>query len=332
MHDDEPQPDEGPSPAPPDAIRGHIRLTGHRRVSHGLFLPLEARTSNTAEFMRELRAWRLVLPETAVFTHVTGARLLGWELPRLPEQVPVFAAAEANTSRPQRPGLIYSRLNRSTVPLVVQGVPVDLPEEILLRAARELGLIDLLILVDSARRHGHIARARMTTILDSGRPGVRMLGMAWSLSTHLADSGPETLLRLFHLMMDVPVQPQAVLLDERGNVVGHADLLIIGTKRVQEYDGHDHRDKVRQRVDLRRERGLIGAGYVRQGYTLDDLLNHPITVMHELDRLLDRPHRMARARRWQRLIENSLFSPRGRERVLNRWRRVNGIVDWSEIA
>jgi hypothetical protein len=315
-----------------EAIRGEVRLTGHRRVSHGLFLPIATGLSAEAELVRELEAWRLVLPESAVFTHVTAARAYGWQLPKLPDHVPIFAAVEGNRSRPQRPGLIYSRLVRPTVSTMVHGIPFDAPEEVLLRAARDLGLLDLAILVDSARHLGDVDDHRMTEVLTSGRPGVRMLGMAWSLSDHRAESGPETLLRIFHVMMDVPVEPQAVLHDERGNVVGHADLLIIGTNRLQEYDGAGHRTKAQQRVDLRRERGLSGAGYLRQGYTLDDLLNQPITPMHELDRVLGRSHRRSRVRRWQRLVENSLFSPRGQERILNRWRRLNGIVDWSETA
>jgi hypothetical protein len=115
-------------------------------------------------------------------------------------------------------------------------------------------------------------------------------------------------------------------------VIGHADLLIVGTRELQEYDGEGHRDKEQHRVDLRRDRGLSEASYRRHGYTLDDLLNYPTTLMHEIDRLLERKHRMSRVRRWQRLVENSMYSDRGRERVLNRWRRVNSFIDWSRTA
>ena len=314
------------------AIRGHIRLAGHRRVSHGLFLPLVPDLSPWQEFLRDLTAWREVLPERAAFTHLTAARLLGWHLPPLPEQMPVFAAVQGDHPRPQRAGLVYSRLVRPAVTAEVHGVPVDSPEEVLLRAARDLGLLDLLVLMDSARRVGDINPARMDVTLASSRPGVRMLRMAWSLSDHRAQSAGETLLRAVHVTMDVPVQPQAVLYDEQGHVVGHADLLVVGTRDLHEYDGEAHRNKVQHKVDLRRERGLTGTSYRRRGYTLDDLLNHPVTVMHELDRVLARPHRMYRLRRWQRLVENSLYSERGRDRIQNRWRRVNGLIDWSRTA
>ncbi len=73
-------------------IRGEVRAHGFRRVSHGLFLMERADLDKDEELLRDLRAWLLVLPAGAAFTHVTAARLLGWRLPRLPEPVPVFAA------------------------------------------------------------------------------------------------------------------------------------------------------------------------------------------------------------------------------------------------
>lgn len=318
--------------APSDAIRGEVRLAGHKRVSHGLFLPLRSGRSTDDEFRRELKAWLLVLPEGAVFTHVTAARILGWTLPKLPVAIPVFAAVQGNPSRPQRPGLICSRLVRETKRALVAGVPLDTGEEILLRAARDLSALDLTILVDSARHAGHIDERRMKAILESGRPGVRMLRLAWQLSDERAESAGETLLRIFMVAMEIPVEHQVTLFDDHGNVVGRADLLITGTNDLAEYDGEVHLDKAQHRRDLRRDRGLTISAYRRHGYTLDDLLNHPSTVMHELDRMVGRPHRMARVRRWQKLVENSLYSPRGRQRVLNRWRRLDSIMDWSSTA
>lgn len=316
-----------------EAIRGEVRLVGHRRVSHGLFLPHVAGLGHDEEFLRELSAWRLVLPDDAGFTHVTGARLLGWQLPHLPDpaHVPVFAAIAGDGPRPRRPGLLCSRLVRPARVATIDGVPVDMPEEILLRAARDFGILDLTILIDSAQHHGHIDPGRLRTVMESRRPGVRMLRLAWDWSDHRSESGPETVLRIFHRAIDVPVQPQAVLNDEAGNFVGRADLRIVGTNHLSEYDGGVHRGKARHRVDLRRERGM-SATYTRHGYTLDDLLNHPITVMHEIDRMIERPHRIARIRRWQRLVDNSLYSVAGQERILNRWRRVGGITDWSRTA
>ena len=284
------------------------------------------------EFLRDLGAYLLVLPKKAVFTHITAARLLGWQLPKLPDQVPVFAAVEGDPRRPRRHGLICSRLVRQTRAGEAMGMPVDSPEEILLRAARDLGALDLVIMIDSARRLGHLDDARMRELLASKRPGVRMLRIAYELSTERAESGGETCLRIFHEAIGVAVEPQVELFDDDGVFLGRADLLLTGTCSVHEYDGEHHRGKAQHRTDLRRERGWSGTPYVRRGFVLDDLLNHPLVVMHEIDRALDRPHEVARLRTWRRVVENSLYSEQGRERVMNRWRRQGGIIDWARTA
>jgi hypothetical protein len=54
--------------------------------------------------------------------------------------------------------------------------------------------------------------------------------------------------------------------------------------------------------------------------------------MHEIDRALGRRHVASRLRRWRRLVDNSVYSEAGRQRVMNRWRRQNGIMDWSQTA
>ena len=311
-------------------IRGHIRRKGFRRVSHGLFLRELEDLSPGEEFCRDLRAWLVVLPAGALFTHLTGARLRGWTLPKLPEQLPVFAAVDGDSARPRRPGLICSRLRRTaTKGARRHGLPVDAAEEILLRCARDLGHIDLVILVVSALRADDVDEEAMRLVLASRRPGVRALRAAWEEARKELQSPGEVILYLFHRAIDVTVVPQVTLFDERGVVLGQADLHVVGTNSVHEYDGAVHRGKVQHRTDLRRDRGWAGSGYVRRGYTLDDLLNHSMTVMHEIDRALGRPHDHRRHERWCAQVENSLYSHVGRERVMNRWHRAMGVVDWS---
>jgi hypothetical protein len=318
-------------------IRGNVRRAGFRRVAHGVFRRRVEGLSADEEFERDLRAWLLVLPDSAVFTHLTGARCLGWRLPPLPEGVPVFAAVHGGECHARRPGLICSRLvagdDGATGHLVVgAGIPVDWAEEILLRCARDLGHLDLVAMLDSAIASGDVDRHRMEKILASRRPGVRALGAAWAAADPRAESGGETLLRLFHSAMQVPVEPQVDVVDGSGHYVGRADLLVTGTVNIHEYDGAGHRDKRQHRADLRRERRLAGTPYVRRGFTLDDLLNHPGVTMHELDRMLGRSHQQRRLQRWRRLVDHSMYSPEGRSRLMNRWRREMGVVDWSRTA
>jgi hypothetical protein len=317
-------------------IRGEVRHVGFRRVAHGLFVRRADALSTAEEFLRDLEAWLLVLPTGAVFTHVTGARLLGWQLPVLPEQVPVFAAVHSGERRARRPGLLCSRLVDSgdiaREKRVVEGaLPVDAPEEILLRCARDLGHLDLVIMLDSATRRGDIDDDRIAKVLASRRPGVRALRAAWMAADPRSESGGESVLRIFHETMGVPVEPQVDLYDG-DRFVARADLLVIGTTYLHEYDGAGHRDKGQHRSDLKRERRLASTPYVRRGFTLDDLVNHPGVLMQELDRILGRAHQQGRLRRWRRMIDHSLYSPAGRSRIMNRWRREMGVVDWARTS
>lgn len=269
-----------------------------------------------------------MLPEGAAFTHVTGARIRGWHLPQLPNPVPVFASAPGDVARPRRSGLIVSRLVSDAPNETRHGLPVAAAEEILLRASRDLGTLDIAIMLTSAMRMGDLDQQRMESLLASRRPGVRRLRAAWHLADMRCESPGEVLLKILHDVCDVPTEPQVELFDDQGTSLGRADLLLRGTRHVHEYDGGHHRGKDQHRTDLRRERGLA-PHYTRRGFTLDDLLNHPHTVMHELDRLLGRPHQLRRLRRWRSLVSASCYSEECRERLLMRWQRLTGQVEWQ---
>ncbi len=310
-------------------FRGQKRVRGWDRVCHGVFVRHRDGLGSREQLVRELRAWTLVLPDDAVFTHLTGAWLRGWDLPKLPEHLPVFAAVQGDARRPRRPGLICSRLRRTTEAVTYAGLRVDRAEEILLRAARDLGLIDLCILLESALHQDDIDTAAMEELLASRRPGTRLLRTAWQRATSKAESPGETLLRLFHQCLDISSTPQVEIHDGAGTLLGKVDLLVDGTYLVHEYDGADHRSKRQHRTDLRRERAWTDTPYQRSGFTLDDLLNHAAVVMHEMDRVLGRRHDPRRLIRWRGLIAQSLYSEPGRRRLVNRWNREMGLAEWS---
>lgn len=315
---------------PDGAIRGEVRVAGHQRVLHGLYRPETPELSERANFLLDLSALALILPGGAKFTHVTGARLLGWKLPNLPEHVPFFVAVR-DSKRPRRPGLICARLTHESGGLVVDGLPVEAPEEILLRAARDLGDLDLAIMVDSAVRLGHVNEELMAPVLNSRRPGVRRLARVWAGRDGKAESPGETLLRKFHDAMEVPTRSQVDIVVD-GRFVARADLLVTGTRNLHEYDGAGHRRASTHRKDLRRERAIAAASYTRRGYTLDDLLNHPAVLMHEFDSLLGRSHQVRRLRVWRSMVGDSLYSETGRARIMNRWYRSTNPVEWARTA
>jgi len=305
-------------------IRGEVRSSGFRRVSHGLFLPTAIPPDAISEWHRELEAWLLVLPEGAVFTHVTAAQLAGWWIPPLPDWVPVFAALGPGVKGPRRAGLVVSRTKRQGSPGRVDGLPVDSPAEILLRCARDLGPLDMVPLIDSARRCGHLVMPDLWKICSTRRPGVRTLAAAALLSDPAAESAWEVLLRIFHRVVDIPVEPQVNVTDETGRFLGRADLLVTGTKFIHEYDGQHHRARPQHRLDLRRDRTLADGLYVRRGYTSDDLLLGPRAMLAEMDRELGRKHRPSRIKPWLTLLSESAHSQMGRDRLRNRWYRTMG--------
>lgn len=324
-------PDHGAMTGDETPIRGEVRVRGYRRVSHGLYLPLTRRPPD-GEWLRDLEAWQLVLPRDAAFTHVTAAALAGWWLPRLPDHVPVFAAATRQANRPRRAGLICSRLEREPSEISFQGMPVDHPAEVLLRCARDLTLLDLVPLVESALKLGHVCPAELTDICATTRPGVRRLRWAVSLADPRSESWWECALRLFHVTIGVPVEPQVQVYDERGNFAARVDLLVTGTPHVHEYDGADHRHVKRHQLDLRRERRLAETAYVRRGFTADDLVNHPLVMLAEIDRALGRQHQPARVALWRRWVAESTLSTAGRQRLTNRWLHLSGLTDWARTA
>jgi hypothetical protein len=82
----------------------------------------------------------------------------------------------------------------------------------------------------------------------------------------------ESVLRLLHISADVEVESQKKIYDEWGHFVARADLWVVGTRRVHEYDGEAHRGRDVHRSDLARERRLVEINWQRVGFTSPQLL------------------------------------------------------------
>jgi hypothetical protein len=188
-------------------------------------------------------------------------------------------------------------------------------------------------MLDSALRLGHVHSDQLDEYAFSRRPGSRRLRQAVRLSDPRSESAWETLLRLFHVAVDIGVEPQFEVYDDAGRFAGRVDLWLKGTSSAHEYDGEEHEKAARRKSDLRRARRLLDAGVARRGYVADDLLNHPRTMLQEMDRELGRPHRPARLRKWYAWLRESSYSVAGRRRLQNRWLKVNRAgADWGQTA
>ncbi|MGI3785766.1 MAG: hypothetical protein ACRYG2_33895, partial [Janthinobacterium lividum] len=164
-----------------DVVQGRVRRAGWSAVTRGGHVE-----GADPDLAQQLRAWSLVLPDTAVFTHLTAAELRGWWLPeRVPH--PVLAAVDERHRHPQRRGLTALRLVGTGVAHVVEGVRLATPAETLLTCAADLDVLDLVPMADSALRLGHCTmadlvasgcctsppRSRSSRSTRSGRAGER---------------------------------------------------------------------------------------------------------------------------------------------------------------
>lgn len=333
-------------------VRGQVRAAGWDRLSHGLYLPASPTSARAAmsgidptrrmagqpadePFPRPraatLAAWQLVLPPSAVFTHVTAAGVCNWWLPPLPDKVPVFAATVLQEGRPRREGIVVSRLTRATEPVTRAGLRLDSSAEVVLRLARDLCTLDTTVVLDSALRCGDVTYEEIERVCSRPRPGVRVLREALDLCDPRSESPWESVLRVFHVICEVPVEPQHEVRDEFGGFVARGDLWIVGSRVLHEYDGAVHRDRRTQQADLRRERRLGAVSWTRRGYTSRDLLDHAHLILREADATLDRPHRPARLRGWHAILRGSLFTPAGRRELQTKWNPV-GLRDWSQTG
>jgi hypothetical protein len=238
-------------------------------------------------------------------------------VPPLPEDLPLFVAA-GPTGRIDRPQLRVCRHDAVPAWEVVDGVRVATAGETLLACARDLGLLDVVLLGDAALRSGDADGAQLDLTGAQRRRGAPLLRRASSRMNGLAESIWEGMLRVLHECCEVAVVPQHVVLDADGVFVARGDLLIVGTQRLHEYDGKVHLNREQQRADLRRARRLGAAGYERNGYVSADLLHRSVGILRDADAAIGRDHDPARIHLWHDLLRDSLFTPAGTRRLSQR--------------
>lgn len=304
-----------------EAVRGHRRGRRWAQVTYGVHRP--ATTPSVEEHPPawdedELAGWQLLMTEVGCFTGLTALEVHGVPLPPLPEECPVFVALAKDDPRPMRVGVHTSRHIRPVEHRVVRGLRVATVPEALTAVARWVGRVDLVAMVDAALHLRLVSLDELEAIARSRRPGSRELRAALSLVDGRAESLWESLLRLLHVVCDIEVEPQWSLVDSDGVLVARADLWLVGTNALHEFDGDEHEKAPRRVRDRRRDRRVDRGGYVRRGYTAGDVILRAVSVLEDADRSLGRPHDPRRIREWHRLLSDSLFTPAGRSAFLRR--------------
>jgi hypothetical protein len=179
----------------------------------------------------------------------------------------------------------------------------------------------LIILGYSALHLRDCTVEELLAVAAQRRHGAPLLRTAIPLLDGRSESPWESALRVLHVAAEVEVEPQKKLYDEWGNFVARADLWVVGTRRIHEYDGEMHRDREIHRADLARERRLVEINWQRIGFTSPQLLYEGGSIIAGFDRLLGRAWDPRRLARWDALLDDSLLRSSGRARAVRRWRR-----------
>jgi very-short-patch-repair endonuclease len=297
-----------------DAVRGHPRSAAYVRESHGVHRRRDLGDDLTAA----LHAWQLLMPNDGSFTGLTSAAVRKWWLPPIPTGTPVFIALGLDDPRPMRMGVRTSRHTRPIAYDDLGGLRCASIPETLMACARVVCLIDLVVMIDCVLHLEQCTVKDIEAVIRPRRPGAKALRRALAHADAASESAYETLLRLLHVLCGIEVQSQYVVRDEDDMTVARADLRIIGTTALPEFDGDEHEKAPRRVKDRRRDRAIERAGHVRRGYTAGDVLHRSGSVLRDAERSLGLPHDPERIRPWLDELRKSLFSSSGQADFLSR--------------
>jgi very-short-patch-repair endonuclease len=308
-------------------------LTPYLLRSSALFVHPVAGVAQPAAYADDLfatcRAVALVLPDDAVFTHLTSARLRGWWLPMTSADLPLVACTDSDAPHHDRRGVYVRRCGIPPGHRTRLGdVAVASVEWTIVEVAEHLALLDLVALIDGAVHLGHTTVDRVRAAMRPGRRGVRVLRRALDLADGRSESWWETMLRLLHELSGVPVDPQQVITNAAGVEVARVDLRIRGTNRVPEYDGADHRVRERHEKDLRRDKALARQGLERFGYIATEIIHDPEAIIRDAEDARGLPHVLGRTGLWRaeaRLASISRTGQAGLDRRLQRFVRTTSL-------
>lgn len=245
------------------------------------------------------------LPRGTFISHHTAASLLGLWVPRSAQ---VHVTTPPSAGRPERNGVTIHRGHRDDWTVRLGELPVSAPVQVLIDLHRNLGLADLVPLIDSVLRRGYSDKTGIVTGLRHKNISSRALNTAIKLARSQSDSAMESKTRLLvrwagfpepamQLSVDVPLE--VLTLDERrrlreilgsaaerhessGSVTFRIDLAYAATKLGIEYDGEHHLSPDQREYDEIRRAVLRRLGWTIVVVTSNDLMSHPESFLNHL--------------------------------------------------
>jgi len=248
------------------------------RTSRNTYLPRAA----ALDLRRRIDAVLLGAPSSAVVSHLTAAAVWGFEVPLVADDGLVHLTVPPESrvrSRADR------RIHSSEVPTpetrTLRGLPMTSPSRTWLDLAGGVPAAALLAVTDQMLARG-FPPDEFPRILDraAGRRGVAAARHILPLADPLAGSPMESVLRWLILDAGLP-RPvlQYVVRDRQGRFLGQVDLAWPEQRVIVEFDGEVHRDRHVFVHDLRRQNGIVLAGWQILRFTSADVLGRDRTTI-----------------------------------------------------
>lgn len=233
----------------------------------------------------------LVLPTTAVASHLTAAELLGAQVPWSPP--PHFWLPQTFTGR-DITGIHLHRYDIEPASVEVDGLRVTNGANTFIDLATVLDLVQLVAVGDSLVRAGRTDPEQlMHAAREKGRRNIRKARGAASYVRLRVDSTPESRTRMLLCLAGLP-EPCVNLdiVSDRGLWLARPDLSYPSLRIAIEYDGRHHvEDHDQWDRDIRRVERMVREGWIVIVVTHRQLTDHPYeTIVRVLDALHRRGH------------------------------------------
>jgi len=275
-----------PHPRRPDALRGRV-FRKRDVVARGLLTEAELRSSAWRRLFRgiyadallgdsyELRisGARLLIPTVAAFSGRTAAFLHGaTELAELGD--PVEVSVPAGVRFGPVAGLRIRQVSLSSSDVVrVRDGPCTSGLRTAVDIARHEAVIDAVPALDILLSRAIVSRGDLAEAANrgiSGR-GAARARTAVELANPLAESQPESRVRVALALAGLHPTPQYPVRDQSGNFVARVDLAFVEQRVAIEYDGAWHAERGQFAKDRRRLNRLRAAGWTVFHVTAADL-------------------------------------------------------------
>jgi hypothetical protein len=255
------------------------------RTSRDTYLP----QTQADDLRARIAAVLLGAPSSAVISHLTAAAVWGIHIPLVPDDrrvhltVPLGTRIRSRADRQvhcaglesghvaDRGGVAVTSLGRTWLDLAA-GLP----------AAALLAVTDQLLA-------GRCPRGAFDRLLAEGRGrrGIRTARRVLAVADPLAGSPMESVLRWMIVEAGLPAPVlQHVVRDPQRRFIGRVDLAWPEHRVLVEFDGDIHRERDVFVNDLRRQNGLVLAGWVVLRFTSADVRGRPAWVLATIRRAL----------------------------------------------